>query len=170
MATNKFLTIVGNAVRLVQAVVSSAGPSDANKLISTNSGGVIDPSLLPAGVELQVQAIQTTENLSAGNFVNIYLDAGNKRCRLADASNNRPANGYVIAAFTLGNPANVYFSGKNSALTGLTAGVQFLSATIAGTSTATAPSAAGTLRQSLGNAISATELTFEYNEPIYIDA
>ena len=54
MTTNKFLTVTNGTATLTQAPASSAGAGDANKLISTNSSGLLDATFLPAGVELQV--------------------------------------------------------------------------------------------------------------------
>jgi hypothetical protein len=137
MATNRFLTIIGGVQRLVTAIAASAGAADANKVIATGSDGRLDPTFLPAGVEMQTEAIVASESLGAGDFINIWDNAGTRSVRKADASNGRFANGYVLAATTSGQTATVFKTGSNSALSGLAIGtVRFLSATTAGTATA----------------------------------
>lgn len=44
----KFLDFVNGRLRSKEAITSSAGAADANKLVATASGGKLDPSLLPA--------------------------------------------------------------------------------------------------------------------------
>lgn len=53
MATNKFLTIVAGIPRLVAAIASSAGVSDANKIIASNTQGKIDPTFIPTNIEVK---------------------------------------------------------------------------------------------------------------------
>ena len=170
MATNKFLTVISGATRLVQAIASSTGAGDANKLISTGSDGKLDVTILPTGVGPSVALIEASENLAAGDFINIHDSTGAK-VRKADASNGRAAHGFVLASVTSGQNATVYRIGANSGLTSLTPGVvYYLSASSAGTATATAPTTSGQVVQNLGVAESATSLIFEYNEPIFLDA
>lgn len=170
MSTNKFLTIIGGARKLVSAIFQSAGSADANKIISTNSAGKLDASFLPSGVAIQTEAIAASEALAAGDFVNIFDDEGTRKVRKADASNSRLANGYVLEVVVSGQNATVYKTGSNSALSGLTSGqIRYLSATTAGRSTATAPSASGQIIQCLGYAESTTSVLFEFDEPTTIE-
>jgi hypothetical protein len=170
MTTNRFLTLVGGVQRLVTAIAASAGAGDANKIIATGSDGRISPTFLPPGVALQTESMVTSEALGAGDFVNIFDNAGTRSARKADASNGRPAHGYTLVAVASGQTATVYKSGSNSALTGLTVGqIYFLSATTAGAKTATAPSSAGQFVQVLGYADSANSIMFEFDDPIFID-
>jgi hypothetical protein len=65
----------------------------------------------------------------------------------------------VLAATTSGQSAAVYFAGLNTALSGMTPGVdEFLST--AGTRNETAPSTSGYTSQQLGQAVSATAMQF----------
>jgi hypothetical protein len=170
MSTNRFVTIKNGIRTLVTAIAQSTGATDANKVISTNSAGKLDASFLPSGVGLQTEAIVTSEAIAAGDFVNVFNNTGTRTVRKADASNNRPAHGYVLEATTSGQNATVYKTGGNSALSGLTPGqLRYLSPTTAGTSTATAPSAAGHIIQCLGFAESATSIQFEFDEPVAIE-
>ena len=45
--TNRFLTFIDNAIRLVTAIPSSAGIADAFNIIATNASGRIDQSFIP---------------------------------------------------------------------------------------------------------------------------
>jgi hypothetical protein len=170
MSTNKFLTIIGGARKLVSAIFQSAGATDANKIISTNSAGKLDVSFLPSGVAIQTEAIVASEALAAGDFVNVFDDTGTRKVRKADASNGRLANGYVLDAVAADQIATMYKTGSNSALSGLAPGqIRYLSAATAGRSTSTAPSASGQIIQCLGYAESATSVLFEFDEPTTID-
>jgi hypothetical protein len=168
MTTKKFLTVVSGTPTLTEAPSSSAGAGDANKLIATNSSGLLDTTFLPPGVELQTVLLPTSENLTAGDFVNIFDDTGTVKARKADASNNRPAIGYVLTGVTSPAHATVYLSGRNTAVTGATVGPVFLSATAAGGFSSTAPATPGAnvILQRLGNAIAPTSIVFENDPPI----
>ena len=169
MSVLNFLTLLTNGTQqLVSAIQSSAGAGDANKVIATGSDGKLDTTLLPTGVGPDTVTIEASENLAAGDFVNIH-DATGAKVRKADASNTRPANGFVVASVTSGQNATVYLSGRNTELTGLTPGTRYyLSDTTAGAATATAPTDSGDLVQYLGTADSTTSLVFEDNGYISI--
>lgn len=103
-----------------------------------------------------------SENLGAGDLVNIWNDSGTPKARLADASANKQADGYVLADVDSGDPAIVYSQGMNDQLSGMTGGVeQYLSATVPGGLTTTAPTGSGHLVQRVGKAFSATTLDFK---------
>jgi hypothetical protein len=81
MSTKKFLTVVSGTTTLTEAPSSSAGAGDANKLIATNSSGLLDTTFLPPGVELQTVLLPTSETLTAGDFVNIFSNSGDPTAR-----------------------------------------------------------------------------------------
>ena len=170
MSALKFLTKVNGLTKLISAITSSAGAGDANKVLATDSTGKIDPSFMPPGVELAVESIVTSEDLAAGDFINIYNNGGTRTIRLADASGDKPAHGFVLAGFLTGATASVYTRGTNNQLTGLTVGTRYyLSATAPGEVSATAPAeTSGYIHQVLGPAINTTTVQFEYDDPIYI--
>lgn len=169
MSTNRFLTLTAGLQQLVTAIASSAGVGDASKVIATNSAGKLDSTFLPTGVGPVTVAIQATENLSAGDFVNIH-NSGGARVRKADGSNGRAAHGFVLDAVTSGGTATVYRSGSNTSLTSLTPGTLYwLSTTTAGVPTATAPAlTTGHIIQVVGVADSTGALTFEFDAPISV--
>lgn len=145
-----------------ELTVVSAGAGDAGKGVALGTGGTLDPSVMPPGVTADTQSITASEDLAAGDWVNIHNSSGIK-VRKADATTEgKEAMGFVLAAATTGNAAAVYREGYNTALTGLTlAADYFLSAATPGAATATPPSAAGNVVQFLGVATSATTIRFE---------
>jgi len=168
MATNLFLTIVNGVQKRVQAIASSSGSGDANKIVATGSDGRLSTTLMPTGLGAQTETIVASESLVAGDFVNIHDNAGTRNVRKADNSNGRPANGFVLDAVSSSASATVYTTGLNNALTGLTPGSPYFLGT-AGAATAT-PASAPNTHQSLGFATSATAILFEYDQPITLDA
>jgi hypothetical protein len=156
-----YLDSTSGEIAQKQAANSSAGVADADKIIATDSAGLLPISMLPVGVGVLAKSIVTSENLAARDLVNIYNNAGTPTARKADADNNMPVHGYVLNSSTSPAAATVYFDGIIPGFTGLTRGArQYLSAT-AGARTETPPSGSGNLVQYLGIAISDTELEFD---------
>lgn len=167
MAGDKFLFIDTDGVKEKAATQTSAGAGDANKVVALNSAGKVDVSMLPAGIAADVQTAEASEDLAAGDLVNLYLDTTLK-ARKADASGgmSKQADGYVIAAVSTGQTATVYFDGTITGLAALTIGAKYYLSATPGAVTATIPTTAGHIAQYVGKAMSATELTFEPAEPI----
>lgn len=147
-------------------VNTSAGAADAGKLPKLDAGGKLDTTMMPSGLGADTGTFIASENISAGNLVNLWNDAGTVKVRKADATSaGKEAHGFCTSAITSGASGIVTFDGTISGLSGLTLGKQFLSAT-PGASTATAPSGTGNVVQVVGFAKSATELVFEAGDPI----
>jgi hypothetical protein len=163
MSSNKFLTLVAGVQTLVTAIAASVGVGDANKVVMTDSAGRLDSSLMPSGIGAQTITATATEALVAGDWVNITPTG----VRKADNSNNRPAHGFVLASFANAATATIHTSGLNTAKTGLTAGTRYFLGT-AGSQTATAPTTAGTIVQTVGVATNATTIPFDFEAPISI--
>jgi hypothetical protein len=164
---DKPLQVVNGLVTQVEATVSSAGAANAGDIVALDSAGKLDQSVMPTGIGADTLSVVSSENLTAGNFVNIYDDAGTAKVRKADATDaTKPAVGFVKDNVTAPAAATVYFEGSNTALTGLTAGTRMYLATTPGTATATAPSATGNFMQYLGMATSATSIAFEATDGI----
>lgn len=187
----KFLIQVAGRLKQVAAVITSAGAADANKLVETDAAGKIDMSLLkattssagagdvgkvpqldgsgrldstvmPVGIGADTKSILASEALVAGDFVNVWNNAGTANIRKADGSTTgKEAHGFVLSAVSNGANGTVYFEGANTQQSGLTAGPVYLSATTPGRATSTAPSTTGQIIQCLGVAVSATEVNFE---------
>jgi len=161
MALPRIFTFVAGKISAVAlGIQSSLGAADADKMIATNAEGKLDESFLPAGIGASTNSLPASENLSAGDYVDIYTDGGVSKIRRADAATLKAADGFVTAGVTAGANGTVYPLGeKNTQHTGLTPGTDyFLSVTVPGGVQTAAPSAAGQLYQRLGVAISATEL------------
>lgn len=152
---------------IVNAKATSAGAGDAGKVVQLDGAGRIDATMMPVGIGADTAIIQASENLAAGDFVNVHNSSG-ARVRKADATTaGKEAHGFVLGAVSSGANATVYFEGTNTGVSGMTPGTVFL-ATTAGGATGTAPSASGNVVQKLGVAISATAINFERGEPIVL--
>jgi hypothetical protein len=133
-----------------------------NQVLQTNGSGI-----LSWGSPRIVTTITAGEALSLGDFVNVYNDAGTAKVRKAIANiTGKEAHGFVVAAVSSGSAATVYFSGINNNFSGLTPGIQYLSAATAGQPTATPPAASGNIVQKVGVAVSPTAVVFNFGEPI----
>lgn len=148
---------------IVNAKIVSVGAGDSGKLPQLDVTGRIDASVLPVGVGVESQQLVASEALAAGNFVNVWNNAGVANVRKADASAvGKEASGFVLAAVASAGTATVFsISNTNTQLTGLTPGaVHYLSGSTAGAATETAPTTASHFVQQLGRAGSATSLVF----------
>ena len=168
MAGNKYIKNNAGTLTEEAAIQASAGAGDAGKIPALDAAGRIDNSMMPTGIGADTSSIVSSENLAAGNLVNIWNNTGTANVRKADATvAGKEAHGFVLAAVTSPAAATVYFEGSNTGVTGLTPGPQFL-ATTAGLCTATAPSAAGNVVQRVGLATSATSINFEAGTPVVL--
>jgi hypothetical protein len=152
----KFLNLTNGKKTLEQGIDSSAGVADAGKIIVTDASGQIDATFLPASGVISYEA---SENLDAGDYVNLFDDSGTVRMRKADNSNERSADGYVLSAVTALSTGtfNELHIGQNTSLSGLTLGTRYFLGT-AGDITATPPTGTGETVQCLGVAVSTTTL------------
>ena len=164
---NKYIKLSSGNLAEEEALVSSAGAGDAGKIVALDSAGKLDNSVMPVGIGADTKSIQASENLAAGDFVNVWNDAGTTKVRKADASTNKPVDGFVLTAVTSGNSATIYFEGTDNQLSSLTGGsVYYLSGSTPGAAIATPPSTSGYLVQKVGKAVSATEINFEASNPV----
>lgn len=168
MAGNKYLRNNAGVITEIAAIQTSAGAGDAGKIPAVDAAGRLDTSFMPIGIGADTASILSSENLAAGDYVNVWNNTGVANVRKADATTaGKEAHGFVIASVTSPAAATVYFEGSNSSVTGQTAGVIYLSTT-AGIGTSTAPSAAGNVVQRIGFATSATNVNFQSNQPIVL--
>lgn len=163
---DKFIRLNSGQLAEKEATVVSAGAGDAGELVALDAAGKLDTSVMPVGLGADTASIQASENLAAGDLVNLH-DSSGVKVRKADASNGRRADGFVLAAVTAPASATVYFEGSNTALSSLTVGATYyLSGSAAGGVTTTAPSASGHLVQEVGRARLATALSFDVQQPV----
>lgn len=168
---DKYLTLVNNQRTEREATVVSTGVAEAGDLLALDANGKVDLSVLPTGVGPDVSVVEATENLTAGDYVNIYDSTGPK-CRKADASAanaGKIARGFVLTSVTMGQNATIYHEGANDQLSGLTPGVTYaLSHSTPGgaIALASATTTAGHSLQILGYATSATTINTEIEPPV----
>lgn len=168
MPAKKFFRLVNNMITEVFGVQTSSGVANAGDIVALDDTGRIDNSMMPVGLGADTKPVQASENLAAGDWVNVWSDSGAFRVRKADASiAGKEAHGFVLSVVTSGNDATVYFEGTNTQVTGQTPGPVFLQTT-AGLGGATAPSGSGNVVQHVGIAVSATEVNFERGMPIVL--
>lgn len=150
---------------IVNSKTTSAGAGDSGKVVALDAAGKIDNTMMPVGVGGDSTTMTASENLAAGDFVNVWNNSGAK-VRKADATvAGKEAHGFVLGAISSAASGTVYFEGSNTGVTGQTPGPVFLSTT-AGTATATAPSGSGNVVQRIGFAISATAINFQSQPPV----
>lgn len=154
------------------ALQVSAGAGSAGAIIALNAAGDIDATMLPPGIGPGTYIVPSSENLSAGDFVNLWSNAGALNARKADASvaaAGKQADGFVLAAVVSPANATVFPLGEdNTGQSGLTVGRQWLSDTTPGKTLATPPTTSGHLVQQLGVAKSATEIVSSADGAMYV--
>lgn len=110
------------------------------------------------------RTIEASENLTAGDWVNIH-DSSGLKVRQADASSNIPVDGFVLANVASGQNATVYLEGDNDQITLTEGDIYYLGET--GQETNVEPLTSGTLYQVLGKYLDG-KIRFKKTEPIYI--
>ena len=144
----------------VEGQATSAGVGDAGKLVALNPSGKLDGTLFPAGVGEEIITLVASEALSAGDFVNVWDDAGTPKMRKADAtSTGKAADGFVTSSVTLSATGTFYAMGAlNDQLSALTPGAIYYLSTTAGAASTTRPIATGNIIQRVGRAVNATTI------------
>jgi hypothetical protein len=163
---DKYLSLVNGVPTEIEAKTSSAGASDAGKVIATDTTGKLHESFLPTGIGADTVVVIASENLASNDLVNVFDDSGTFKARKADASTaGKLADGFVKDAVLSGAEATVYPPGSTiTGLSGITAGRQYLSATTPGGFTPTPPSGSGNVVQCVGIGMSPTSLNFTRGE------
>ena len=165
---DKFIELSAGKLAQKEATVVSTGVAEAGDIVALDSSGKLDPSVLPTGVGLDVLVLPATEDIGAGDYVNIYDNGGTPSIRLASNDNGRDAHGFLKDAVTTGNNGTVYFEGGNDDLSGLTVGARYYLGT-AGNVTAIPPVAPGaTISQFLGIAVNATTINTDIDDCILL--
>jgi len=158
MAASKFLKL-SNGRPTEESSVTVGGVGNADRHPVLNASGLLDATMFPAGIGQDIIVVPASEALAAGNQINLWVNAGVTNARKADASTvGKPSNGFVLAAVSSGANATVYRSGQDTAVTGLTIGDAWLSATVPGGVQSTPPTGSGQTVQKVGFAVTATLL------------
>lgn len=171
MAAKKFIRLISGILTEIAGVVTSAGAGNDGDIPALDATGKLDVTMMPVGIGPEVQVMLASEALSAGDMVNVWLDAGVAKARKADNSTaGKEANGFVLAGFSGGASATVYGpSQMNTALTALTIAATYWLGTTGGVTT-TAPTGAGVVSQVVGKSVSTTVLMFHPLHPITLAA
>lgn len=153
---DKFIDLVAGEQVQKTPLTTSAGAGSSGSMIALDPSGKLDSSFMPSGVASRINAL-ATEDLGEDKLINLWVDGGVTKARLADATDNtKPADGYVDSPVTNGNSASVIpLSGLADNLSGLTPGKIFLATTPGGV-TSTPPSVSGNIVQEVGVAVTAT--------------
>lgn len=166
--TQRFFTLVAGKIRAIAAIVTSAGSADAGKIIAAGSDGKLHSSFLPTGIGANTVTVIASEALAAGKLVNLWVDAGVVKARLADNTNKREAWGYVKESIAADASATIYrLNTVMAGQTGLTPGADQWLGTAGGLIAVPLDESDaannGKLVQYIGRAVSATEVaTAEY--------
>jgi len=165
-----YLAQITGKIKEVAAIITSAGAGDSGKIVALDANGLLSSTMMPVGVAPDVQSIITSEDLIAGDFVNIYDNASVLTARKAVATDpTKQANGFVLTASTSPAANNVYFEGKNTGANGTFAlGLEVFLSSVAGEVTTTAPSASGSIVQSLGTSLSTSSIATEIAQSIQL--
>ena len=168
MAANAYLALDSNGLPTeVRGVQTSAGSGDVGKYPALNASGVLDTSFMPAGIGADSLSVLASENIAAGDMVNVYNNSGTLNVRKADntaASRGKLCNGFALSSITSGQSGTITFSGIATGLSSLTPGtILFLGAT--GAVTATPTTTPGNTLQEVGFALSATTMKFKLGTP-----
>lgn len=165
MAAKKYLKLNNTNGRVAEqsATIVSAGVANEGDIVALDSTGRIDVSVLPIGVGPDFLSAVTSENVSSGDYVNVFNNAGTITVRRADQSNDRAAHGFVKAGVTSPAAAIVFFEGPNENRSGLTLGARYFLNTVGGV-TATPPTTG--LLQFLGIAVASTTLNTDIDQEI----
>lgn len=168
-ATGLKADLIKQNTNSIDLTVDASGlKADLKTQNSTTVTLSVDASGLKAEVNLdsivEVVAYETTEDVIAGDMVNIYdVGSGVYKIRKAIATSlNTGAHGYVKTAALTGATVNVYFDGLvDIAAGGLIPGRKYyLSKDTAGKVVSSAPNPT-TIIQTIGRAVSPTKLVFE---------
>jgi hypothetical protein len=161
MALQQFLSLVAGKLKMISPLQASAGSSSAGSVVALNAAGQVDVTMMPTGIGPDTQSIVASEAISAGALINVWNNAGTLNVRNANGATGLESHGFVLAAIANGAAGTVYFSGINSALSGLTPGADYyLSDSAAGGVVSASPTTAGHYSQIVGTALSATAMQF----------
>jgi len=170
MANKKFIRLESGQFVEDQAISTSAGAGDAGKVPALDEAGLINQDMMPLGVGPESKGFVTSEALGDNVLVNVHDDAGTPKIRLATSAKGATgpyrAHGYVKTGGDLAATVLVYFE-SNMVGAGMAPGAeQYLG--VDGVLTETPTVNIGDIVQEVGIAISATEMTFEAQQPVTV--
>lgn len=163
------LAIVNSNVAIVRGNISDITSNltrvYSNQANTDSNVATIQQQIVSGIGATTVRAITAGETVNVGNVINIYNNTGAFNVRNAKCLPGYEAHGYVLSNVIAGQPANVYMSGINSNVTGLSPGYVFLSSSL-GRVSQTAPTLSGNVVQRLGYAVHANAYLFNFDIPV----
>lgn len=169
---NKYISLVSGIETEVEGKVVGGTAGEAGMIPALDPTGRLHESLMPVGIGADMAPIEAAETLAAGALV--YIKADGKVANASGASGGNEAIGFVLAGYAAAEIAAVYFEGRNTSLSGLSAGSRYyLSDTVPGGVTATPidntnPANAGKKHQCVGRAVTATSISFEASDSVVL--
>lgn len=112
---DKYLELDGTTGRPKQKeATTTGGAGQAGKIPALGADGLIPPSML-GSVGVPSVSANAYENLTAGNYVNLFYTGGAINARKANATDTTlPAHGYILTGVSTGATVDVYADGFNS--------------------------------------------------------
>ena len=115
-AAQKFLTRVAANLGLTEiTATTNGGPSYTGQIPALDpTTGLLNVNMMPVGIGPDTDNTGTcgATSLTAGMLVNFYNNVGVKTVRPADSTDNtKPAHGFVLAGYTVGQTVTVYLNG-----------------------------------------------------------
>lgn len=170
MAGNRYLekTTTGDIKQRASIQITTGAP-DAGKLIAANQFGFVDPSFIQGET---VQDYVASENIDAGDLINVWNDAGTAKVRKAtNTSAATRAHGFSPSSVLAAANGTFYlWKATIGGLSGLTPGERHVLGTNGDVLLASsAPTADGTIVQNVGVAKTATEFEFFADQTIIIN-
>lgn len=148
----------GRGIQETQATTSGGAGNEGKIPALDPTTGLLNVNMMPTGIgpDTDNAGICGTTSLTAGMYVNFYDNAGVKTVRPADSTDaTKPAHGFVLAGYTVGQTVTVYFPGQNNnripvgSFVAADVGKALYLATAGGVTT-TRPTTTGNLDQELG--------------------
>lgn len=162
MAGNKYLERTSSGDHHQRASVNStAGVADANKIVSLNAFGYLDPSMIQGE---SVESFVAFEAIAAGDLVNVFDDGGTAKVRKATNTGEATrAHGFAPSSILITATGDIYmWSATIAGLSGLTVGGRYVLGTAGGVLIASSsPTADSTIVQQVG--VAKTTTVFEFN-------
>jgi len=166
MAAEKYIALVNGVLTEVSATVTGGTAAQDGKVPALDSTGRIDQSLMPVGVTPDTYVGTASEALNPVNPF-VYVKADGTIANASGTSGGNPCTGFILSSAAQNAQATVFFEGRVTGLTGLTAGARYyLSDATPGGITASPVSGTGKLHQYLGRALTTSNLTFECDDHI----
>ena len=155
----RVLALAGNTIAEYVGVIVG-GAANAFQLVALNASGQLDLTMMPTGIGPDTQVLAASEAIAAGALVKVYANGGVATMRNANGGTGLEADGFVLAAVAQGANGTAYLSGLNTAVSGLTPGLAFLSDTTIGGVAAAGATTPGHIYQQVGVVTAAGALQF----------